>query len=139
MQHDVLLGRDSWMRFKDRSYRTLAPRPENNQVLGKLTLSLSGLHGATAFVPASSTHSKTCHLLNAGDVGITLSREHRLIQVDLVRRNGAPALAGCYLVDMLHAADTFSTEKTYRGKWTTNHPVSRRRGLGARCLARHLL
>ena len=111
MQHDVLLGRDSWMRFKDRSYRTLAPRPENNQVLGKLTLSLSGLHGATAFVPASSTHSKTCHLLNAGDVGITLSREHRLIEVDLVRRNGAPALAGCCLVDMLHAADNFSTEE----------------------------
>ena len=36
---------------------------------------------------------------------------HRLVEVDLVRRNGAPALAGCYLVEMLHAADNFSTEE----------------------------
>ena len=38
MQHDVLLGRDSWVRFNDRSYRTLAPRPENNRALGELML-----------------------------------------------------------------------------------------------------
>ena len=27
MQHAVLLGRDSWMRFSTRSYRALPPRP----------------------------------------------------------------------------------------------------------------
>ena len=104
-------SRDSWMRFNDRSYRTLAPRPEDNRILGELTLSLPGLHGATAFVPDSSTHPASFRLLYAGDAGITLSREYLLIEVDLVRRNGAPALAGCYLVDMLHAADIFSTEE----------------------------
>ena len=139
MQHDVLLGRDSWMGFNDRSYRSLAPLPEYNRVLGELTLSLSGLHGATGFVPDSSTHPESFHLLYAGDVGITLSRDHRLIDVDLVGHNGAPALAGCYLVDILHAAYTFFYGRTYRGKWTTSRPVSRRRGLAARCLARHLL
>ena len=34
------------MRFNDRPHRTLAPRPGNNRVLGELTLSLPGLHGA---------------------------------------------------------------------------------------------
>ena len=79
--------------------------------MGEVTLSLPGLHGTTAFVPDSSTHPASFRLLYAGDAGITLSREYRLIEVDLVRRNGAPALAGCYLVDMLHAADIFSTEE----------------------------
>ena len=111
MQHDVLLGRDSWMRFNDRSYRTLAPSPESHRVLGELMLSLSGLHGAIAFVPDYSTHPERFHLFYAGDAGITPSRERRLIEVELVLRNGAPALAGCYLVDMLHAADNFFTEE----------------------------
>ena len=90
-------SRDSWMRFNYRSYRTLAPRPEDNRILGELTLSLPGLHGATAFVPDSSTHPASFRLLYAGDAGITLPREHQLIDVHLVCRNGAPALAGCYL------------------------------------------
>ena len=111
MQHDVLLGRDSWMRFQDRSYRTLAPCPINNRVLGELMLSLPGLQDATAFVPDYSAHPESFHLLYAGDTGVTLSRDHRLVDVDLVRSNGAPALAGCYLVNRLHAATGFSAEE----------------------------
>ena len=111
MKHDVLLGRDSWTRFNDRSYRTLALRPEDNWILGELTVLLPAIHGATAFVPDSSTHPERFRLLYDGDVRITFSRKHRLIEVDLVRRKGALALVGCYLVDMLHAADAVSTEK----------------------------
>ena len=111
MQHDVLLGRDSWMRFNDRSYRKLPPRPGNNRVLGELTLSIPGIHGATAFFPDASTHQESFHLLYTGDSGMALSRDHRLIEIGLVRSNGAPALAGCNLLEMLHAADNFSTEE----------------------------
>ena len=50
MQHDVLLGRDSWMRFSERSYRTLTPRPGDNRVFGELTLSHQNPPGAEAFV-----------------------------------------------------------------------------------------
>ena len=32
MQHAVLLGRDSWMRFNTRSYRAMTPRPHDNRV-----------------------------------------------------------------------------------------------------------
>ena len=35
----------------------------------------------------------------------------RLVDVDLFRRNGAPANAGCYLVHVLHAASAFSVEE----------------------------
>ena len=68
------------------------PRPGNNRVLGELTPSLPGLHGDTAFVPDALAHQERFHLLYAGDAGITLSRDDRLVEVDLVRRNGAPTL-----------------------------------------------
>ena len=48
MQHAVLLGRDSWMRFSERSYRTFPPRPSDNRVLGNLTLSHQHSSGAVA-------------------------------------------------------------------------------------------
>ena len=99
------------MGFNDRSYGTLALHPGGNRVLGELTLSLLGLHGAAAFVPDSSTHPDSFHLLYAGDAGITLSRDHRLIRVDLSRLSGAPALVGYYLVDMMHEVDNFSMEE----------------------------
>ena len=92
MQHDVLLGRDSWMRFQDRSYCAIAPCPLTSRVLD------------------SSAHPESFHLLYAGDTDIMLSRDYRLLDVDLVRSNGAPALDGCYLVSMLHAATNFSAE-----------------------------
>ena len=128
MQHDVLLARESWMRFHDRSYRTLAPRPGNHRVFGALTLSLLGLHDATAFVPDYSAHHESFHLLYARNTGITLSRDRRLVDVDLVRSNGAPALVGCYFVNMLPAAADFFHEKTCRGKCPPAHFISRRCG-----------
>ena len=80
----------------------------NNRVLGELTLSLRELQGAAAFVTDSWAHPESCHLLYAGDTGSTLSRDHRLVDVDLVHSNGALALAGCYPVNMLRAATDFS-------------------------------
>ena len=77
--------------------------------MGELTPSLPGQHGTTTFVPDSPIHYESFHLIYAGDTGITLSRE-RLVNVNLARSNGAPALVGGYLVDVLHAAGDFSTE-----------------------------
>ena len=129
LQHDVLLEHDSWIRSNDRSYRTLAPRPGNNRVWGALTLSLSGQHGATAFVPDLSTHRQSFHLLYGGDAGITLSHDHRLIEVDIVGRSGAPALTGCYLGDMLQAADTLSMEEHIVEKGSQLIPLASVAGL----------
>ena len=81
------------------------------RAMGDLKLSLPGLRGATAFVPDASAHQESCRLVYAGDAGITLYRDHRLVDVDLARSNGAPARADCYLVGMPHAADIFCTEE----------------------------
>ena len=56
MQHVVLLSRDSWMRFSERSYRALPSRPSDNLMLGDLTLSYHNLGGAVAFVADFSAH-----------------------------------------------------------------------------------
>ena len=48
MQHAVLLGRDSWMRFYTRSYRVAPPRPHDNWVFGELTLSHHATTGMSA-------------------------------------------------------------------------------------------
>ena len=99
------------MRLNDRSYGTLPPRPGNNRVLRELTLSLTGLYGAKACVTDASAHLESFYLIYGGDAGITPSRGHRFVEVDLVRSSGAPTLASCYLVEVLHAAYNCSTEK----------------------------
>ena len=111
MQHDVLLGRDSWMRFGERSYRTLPPRPRDNRVFGELTLSHQTSTGAAALVSDFSAPAGGYHLLYAGDDGISLSRDHQLVQVSLVRNNRAPALSGSYLVEMLPGSPGFSVDE----------------------------
>ena len=50
MQHAVLLGRDSWMRFNTRSYRALPRRPHDNRVFGELTLSHHATSGVSAYL-----------------------------------------------------------------------------------------
>lgn len=50
MRHAVPLGRGSRMHFSDRSYRTLAPRPDDNRVIEDLRLSHPNLRGVVAFL-----------------------------------------------------------------------------------------
>ena len=110
MQNAVLLGRDSWMRFSERSYRTLPPPPSDNRVLGDLTLSHQSSSGAVTLVSDLSAPTGGFHLLHAGDRGIPLTRDHQLVQVSLVRSNSAPPLAGIYLVDTLHVSTDLSAD-----------------------------
>ena len=91
MQHAVLLGRESWIRFSERSYRTLPPRPSDNHVFGDLALSHQKSSGTVAFVSDFSAPTGGYHLY-AGDRGISLTRDHQLVQVSLVRSYGAPAI-----------------------------------------------
>ena len=39
MQHEVLLGRDSWMRFNNRTYRFVPPRAMDHRMFGEIELS----------------------------------------------------------------------------------------------------
>ena len=98
MQHAVVLGRDSWMRFINRSYRSLPPRPSDHQIFGELEL----CHHAPAGVGASAINPVASgggfHLRYNGAVGVTLSDEPQLLAVNLVHSNGSQALTGHYLV-----------------------------------------
>ena len=111
MQHAVLLGRDSWMRFNPRSYRALPPRPHDNRFFGELTLS----HHATTGVPAYAIDLIAAddgfQLLYDGTVGVTLSDQPQLLEVNLVRSNGSAALTGHYLVDILSQPDILSKQE----------------------------
>ena len=53
------------------------------------------------------------HLLYEGTVGVTLSDEPQLLEVNLVRSNGSPALTGHYLVDMLPQPSFLSTQEHF--------------------------
>ena len=71
------------MRFNSHWYRALPPCPHDIRVFGD----------------PSATDG--FHLLYDGTVGVTLSDEPQLPEVNLVRSNGSPVLTGHYLVDML--------------------------------------
>ena len=62
IQHAVLLGRDSWMRFNTRSYRALLPRPLNSRVLGELTLSHHATAGVAAYAVDPAASNGAFHL-----------------------------------------------------------------------------
>ena len=113
MQHAVLLGRDSWMRFINRSYRSLPPRPSDHQIFGEIEL----CHHAPAGVGASAINPVASgggfHLRYNGAVGVTLSDEPQLLAVNVVHSNGSQALIGHYLVDMLPQSDLPSVEEYF--------------------------
>lgn len=114
MEHAVLLGRDSWTHFSDRSYRTLAPGPGDNRVSGDTTLSHTKKHGLAVVVsytldPAGRLRF---HLLYADDADISPSQDHQLVVVGLVQSRGVPVLADhSYLVDMLHVTIEFPADE----------------------------
>ena len=94
MQHAVLLGRDSWIRFNTRSYRALPPRPHDYRVFCELTLSHHATTGVSAYANDTTATDGGFHVLSDGTVGVTLSDEPQLLEVNLVCSNGSPALTG---------------------------------------------
>ena len=68
MRCPILLGRDSWMRFHSRSYRTLAPTPDGH-VFGELTLAHINDHsdsGASAFIRTCDDLEVAYHFIYEG-------------------------------------------------------------------------
>ena len=110
MQHAVMLGRDSWMRFNYRTYRSLPPRLTDHRIFGELELSHHASAGVRAYAVNPVASSGGFHLCYDGAVGVTLSDEPLLLTVDLVRSSGSQALTGHYLVDMFSQSDLPSEE-----------------------------
>ena len=110
-QHAVLLYRDSWMRFNNRSYRSLPPRLSGHRMFGELEPShdapAAGVH-AYAIDPVASGGG--FHFRYDGVVGVTLSDGSQVLAVNLVRRKGSQALTWHYLVNMLPQSDLPAVE-----------------------------
>ena len=74
-------------------------------------------HHATADVSAHAIDPIAAdggfHLLYDGTVGVTLSDEPHLLEVNLVHSNGSPALTGHYLVDMPPQAGILSMQEHF--------------------------
>ena len=106
MRCPLLLGRDSWMRFHSRSYRTLAPAPDG-RVFGELTLSHKfddAYTSATAYIRSCET-TNVVHQLRYDVEGLSLTSSPQLVTVNLTRLNGHPALTGYYMMDIATSHD----------------------------------
>ena len=113
MQHAVFLGRGSWMRFSTHSYRSRAPRPLDNRVLGELTLSHHATAGVAAYAVDPTLSNGDFHLRFDGTTGVTLSDEPQLLAVILVRSTGSPVLTRHYVVNILPQPDNCSGQKHF--------------------------
>ena len=88
------------MRFHLRSYQTLSPQPDG-RVFGELTPSIGDDHlgSAAAYMRDHASSDNVYHLVYDG-LGVSLTDTPQLIPVNLVRRDGFPALTGHYMVDL---------------------------------------
>ena len=109
MSHAVLLGRDSWMRFNSRRYS----RPSDDSRFGELVLAQHSDRGAKAYARDPSAVGTAFHLRYAGPTGVSLSHMPKMLEVNLVRCSGAPALTGHYMVDTLPHDGLFTISELF--------------------------
>ena len=93
MQHPVLLGRDSWMRFEQRTYTTL-PRLPSRPLFGELSLNTPYNDGLSTFIHDNCPSPDTLHLDFADVHAVSVSATLSLFQTNLVRSSSIPAPTG---------------------------------------------
>ena len=100
MQHAVLLGRDSWMRFNKRSSRSLPPRSSDHRIIGELEVTHQAPAGVRAYAMNPVASGEGFHLRYDGAVGVPVSNELQFLAVNLVNS-----------MDMLPQSDLPSQEE----------------------------
>ena len=113
MRCPLLLGRDSWMRFHSRSYQTLSPQPDG-RIFGELTLSIgdNNLGSAAVYIRDRASSDNVYHLVYDG-LGVSFTDSPHLVPVNLVRRDGSPALTGHHAVDLPPAPNSSDPSKRF--------------------------
>ena len=105
MRCPLLLGRYSWVRFRLRSYQTLAPTFDI-RLFGKLSLSHTfgdASNSAAAYIRNFETPD-AAHLVYDSPV-VCLNSVPQLVPVNLTRLDGPPALTGHYMVGVISTHD----------------------------------
>eukprot|EP00752_Nemacystus_decipiens_P002032 g1947.t1 len=123
MDNPLLLGRDSYMRFTNRGYRKLPTPPgRHHRVKGEYTFNHHDPRGAEAYITNPAAQADRFHLRYSGNIGVSLSDTHQLLEVNLVRADGAPALRGQYLVEM--DPNMMPTEEVFVSNGRQSIPVA---------------
>ena len=118
-----------YKRQNSRSYRALPPRPHDNRVFGEPALSHHATTGVSAYAIDPISADCGFHLINDGTVGVTLSDEPQLLEVNLVRSNGSPSLTEHYRVDMLPQPGIRSMQEHFVASGRQVLPLTARAGV----------
>ena len=112
MQHSVLLGLDSWMRFEQHTY-TILPRQPPQSAFRELFLTTLCTDGLSTFIHDNRLTTDTFHLELACNRTISLPLTPSLMPVNKVRSSGVSAFTGHYLVDMRPRDGLSSENETF--------------------------
>ena len=78
MQHSVLLGRDSWMRFEQRTYTTL-PRQPPQPTFGELSLCTPFSDGLSTLIQDDRLPGDVYHLRYTGHEAVSITSTPSLV------------------------------------------------------------
>ena len=100
LQHGLLLGRDSFLKFQNHTYATL-PKEAGRPVEGVLTLSQNTEKNVALIQPTNTENDY--HLRYVGKDTASLTSHLCMLMVMLVKADNTPAMAGSYFVQMLES------------------------------------
>ena len=98
LQHGLLLGRDSFLKFQNHTYATL-PKEAERPVEGLLTLSQNPEKHVALIQPTNTENDY--YLRYVGNDMVSLTSRPCMLMVMLVRTDNTSAMAGSYFVQTL--------------------------------------
>eukprot|EP00752_Nemacystus_decipiens_P016839 g15071.t1 len=108
MKDPLLLGRDSFHRFSQQLYQGPRNFSGYKSNIGELTLSHLSDQQVPLYIEDHEADPDQFHLHFAGDTSVSLSATPTLVDVNLIRNIGTPALTGKYMVKLLPQEDSRS-------------------------------
>ena len=112
LQHGLLLGRDSFLKFQNHTYATL-PKEAERPVEGVLTLSQNTEKNVALIQPTNTENDY--HLRYVGKDTVSLTSHPCMLTVMLVRADNTPAMTGSYFVQMLESWNLDEDAMVVRG------------------------
>ena len=98
LQHGLLLGRDSFLKFENHTYAIL-PKEAERPVEGVLPLS-QNLEKNVALIQPTNTEND-CHLRYVGKDVVSLTSHPCMLMIMLARADNTPTMTGSYFVQTL--------------------------------------
>ena len=98
LQHGLLLGRDSFLKFRNHTYATL-PKEAKRPMEGVLTLSRNPEKNVALVHPTNTENDY--HLRYAGKDMVSLTSHPCMLMAMLVRVDNTPAMTGSYFLQTL--------------------------------------